>query len=214
MQDLPTNIWLFFGVVVSISLTGVLMPGPLLAATIAKGYKDKVAGIKIAIGHGLVEFPLMVLLILSVGLVFKEPAVKLAIGLVGGMLMMFLGTLMIRTRKKVAQEGADKIPYGSITTGALTTAVNPYFIFWWATIGLTLLNGAMEFGAIVVVMFAVVHWSCDFAWYSFTAFAVFKTKNLWTPLVHEIVFFLCGAVLFIFGIWVVVGPMLELLESL
>ncbi len=61
----------------------------------------------------------------------------------------------------------------------------------------------------VVVLFAIVHWSCDLAWYSLTAFAVFKTKHLWTPLVHQVVFGLCGLLLVFFGIYFIVWPWLE-----
>ena len=47
---------------VLISLTGVMAPGPITAVTIAKGSESKHAGAWIAIGHGVVEFPLMVLI--------------------------------------------------------------------------------------------------------------------------------------------------------
>jgi len=45
-----------------ISLSGVMMPGPLTAATIAKGYREQNAGIFIAMGHAVIELPLMALI--------------------------------------------------------------------------------------------------------------------------------------------------------
>jgi threonine/homoserine/homoserine lactone efflux protein len=213
VEDLTQNIWIFFGIAVVISLSGVMTPGPVFAAAVAKGYKDQSAGIKIALGHGLVEFPLMVLIILSLGYVFQNTAVKLGIGLVGGFLLVFLGIMMVRSRKEIASGDKDYIPYSSIITGALTTSANPYFFLWWATVGALLISNAQEFGAIVVVAFAVVHWTCDLAWYSFTSFAVFRTKHLWTPLVHEAVFGACGALMIIFGIYFMLGPATELTSS-
>lgn len=213
MEGLTQNIWIFFGIAVIISFSGVMTPGPVFAAAVAKGYKDQSAGIKIALGHGLVEFPLMVLIILSLGYVFQNTAVKLGIGLVGGILLVFLGILMVRSRKEIAGGDKDYIPYNSITTGALTTSANPYFFLWWATVGALLISNAQEFGAIVVVAFAIVHWTCDLAWYSFTSFAVFRTKHLWTPLVHEVVFGACGALMIIFGIYFMLGPASELTGS-
>ena len=213
MEDLTQNIWIFFGIAVVISLSGVMTPGPVFAAAVAKGYKDQSAGIKIALGHGLVEFPLMVLIILSLGYVFQNTAVKLGIGLVGGFLLIFLGILMVKSRKEIAGGDKDYIPYNSITTGVLTTSANPYFFLWWATVGALLISNAQEFGAIVVVAFAIVHWTCDLAWYSFTSFAVFRTKHLWTPLVHEAVFGACGAVMIVFGIYFMLGPASELANS-
>lgn len=213
MEELTQNIWIFFGIAVVISLSGVMTPGPVFAAAIAKGYKDQSAGIKIAIGHGLVEFPLMALIVLSLGYIFQNTAVKMGIGLVGGLLLVFLGILMVRSRKEIAGGDKDYIPYNSITTGVLTTSANPYFFLWWATVGALLISNAQEFGAIVVVAFAVVHWTCDLAWYSFTSFAVFRTKHLWTPLVHEAVFGACGALMIIFGIYFMLGPASELTGS-
>ena len=214
VEDLTDNIWVFFGIAVVISLSGVMTPGPVFAAAIAKGYKDKHAGIKIALGHGLVEFPLMALIVLSLGYVFENSLVKLGIGLVGGALLVFLGWMMVRSRKTIAEGGKEYIPYDSITAGALTTSANPYFFLWWATVGAFLVMNAEEFGALVVVLFAIVHWSCDLAWYTFTSFAVFKTKHLWTPLVHEIVFGGCGILMIVFGIYFIIGPAKELAESL
>jgi threonine/homoserine/homoserine lactone efflux protein len=213
VEELTQNIWIFFGIAVVISLSGVMTPGPVFAAAVAKGYKDQGAGIKIALGHGLVEFPLMALIILSLGYVFQNSAVKLGIGLIGGFLLVFLGLMMVRSRKKIAEGEKEYIPYNSITTGVLTTSANPYFFLWWATVGALLISNAQEFGSIVVVAFAVVHWSCDLAWYSFTSFAVFKTKHLWTPLVHEIVFGACGVLMIAFGIYFVFGPANELITS-
>lgn len=203
------NIWVFFGFVILISLSGVMTPGPVFAAAVAQGYKDKAAGIKIAIGHGIVEFPLMIMIAL-VGLgaekLFEEPGVKLGIGLVGGILLIFLGVSMIRSRKEIAEESKDQRAWNAMTAGVLTTSANPYFFIWWATVGVALVLNAQWFGPVVVVIFAVVHWSCDLAWYSFTSFAVYRTKHLWTPLVHEIVFGICGATMLVFGVYFIAGP--------
>ena len=208
--ELTDNVWTFLGITAVISLTGVLTPGPVFAATVAKGYKDERAGIKIALGHGLVEFPLMALIIFSLGYVFTNDYVKLGIGLVAGVLLVFMGMGMIRSRRTVAEKGLEHIPKNSILAGAITTSANPYFLLWWATVGAALIAGAQYYGALVVVIFAVVHWSCDLAWYTFTGVAVFRTKKLWTPVVHEIVFGACGALMIGFGVYFIAGPALEL----
>lgn len=210
MDPITQNIWVFFGMAIVISFSGVMMPGPVLAATIAKGYKDEKAGLKIALGHGLVEFPLMALIVLSVGFVFEDEKVMLAIGLVGGALLVFMGAMMVRSRKEIAVTGKDSLPESVLAAGALTTSANPYFFLWWATVGALLIFTAEEFGAIVIVIFAVVHWTCDLAWYSFTSFAVFRSRHLWTPLVHEIVFGTCGALMVIFGVYFILGPITEI----
>jgi threonine/homoserine/homoserine lactone efflux protein len=207
-----TNIWLFFASAIFISLTGVMTPGPLFAAAVAKGYKDDRAGIKIALGHGIVEFPLMALIVVSMDFIFENDIVKLGIGLVGGVLLLALGGSMIRSRKMVAGVEHEYIPFDSVTAGAVTSLTNPYFLLWWATVGAVLILNAEYFGPIIVVVFAVVHWSCDLVWYTFTSMLVFRTKHLWTPRVHEYVFGICGLIMVLFGVYFLVGPTAQLLD--
>ena len=57
--------------VAGISLSGVMMPGPVFAVTVAKSYKSRFAGIKIALGHALVEIPLMLLIYFGFGRFFQ-----------------------------------------------------------------------------------------------------------------------------------------------
>ena len=211
MDPVTDNLWVFFGITILISFSGVMMPGPVFAAAVAKGYEDERAGIKIALGHGLIEFPLMAFIVLSMGYAFTNELVRMAIGLVGGVLLVFLGASMIKARRMAVEEGGKVFPYGPLTAGAVTTSVNPYFFLWWATVGAILVMTAQEFGAMVVVVFAGVHWTCDLAWYWFTSFAVFRTRHLWTPLVHEVVFGVCGVLMVAFGVYFVVGPASELL---
>ena len=190
-----------------ISFSGVMMPGPVLAAAIAKGYRDEKAGIKIALGHGLIEFPLMALIVLSLGFIFEDERIMLAIGLVGGALLVFMGVKMVLERERIAVTGKDSLPESALVAGALTTSANPYFFLWWATVGAFLIVNAQEFGVVVVLVFAIVHWSCDLVWYAFTSLAVFRSRHLWTPLVHQLVFGTCGALMVLFGVYFIVGPL-------
>ncbi|MCJ7606838.1 MAG: LysE family translocator [Thermoplasmata archaeon] len=210
MEPLTDNLWIFLGMAVLISFSGVMTPGPVFAAAVAKGYKDERAGIRIALGHGLVEFPLIALVALSLGFVFENDLVKLVIGVVGGILLVYLGVSMVRSRKVIAEGEGEMFPYGAFAAGAITTSANPYFFLWWATVGAWLIFTAQELGAVVVLVFAVVHWSCDLGWYTFTSLAVFRTKHLWTPIVHELVFGVCGAIMIVFGIYFVAGPVADL----
>ena len=59
---LISDFGLFLASVVFISMSGVMLPGPLFAVTIEKASKWKTAGALIALGHGVIEFPLMFLI--------------------------------------------------------------------------------------------------------------------------------------------------------
>jgi threonine/homoserine/homoserine lactone efflux protein len=52
----------FICTIVGISLSGVMAPGPITAATLAAGERNRHAGAWICVGHILVELPLIVIL--------------------------------------------------------------------------------------------------------------------------------------------------------
>ncbi len=176
------------------------MPGPLTAATITKGYRDKYAGVLIALGHAVIEFPLMALIYLGFAHFFASPDAKKVIGLAGGLMLIFMGALMLRTIRRAVGEAAD-LPYNSFITGIVMTGTNPYFFIWWATIGIALIAAAGAFGIWGLLLFAVVHWSCDLIWEQFVSMSVFRTRHLWTQKVQRIVLGICALVLVGFGLW-------------
>lgn len=199
-MEVNTNLLLYLVSVIFISLSGVMMPGPVLAVTIAKGHKDKNAGAFVAFGHGIIELPLMILIYLGFAQFFTADAVKIVVGLVGGTMIALMGMQMFKSRKRIATEGRN-LPYSSLTAGIITTGANPYFFLWWATIGSTLILTATTFKLTGFLLFVIVHWLCDFFWYLFVSVATFKSKHLWTKRTHEIVFGACSAILVIFGLW-------------
>jgi len=59
---------------VLISLSGVMAPGPMTAAAVGMGSKSPHAGAFLAVGHGIVEFPLMVAILYGLSLIhISEP---------------------------------------------------------------------------------------------------------------------------------------------
>ncbi len=192
--------WVFLIGVVVISLSGVLMPGPVFAVTVAKGHQDSLAGAKIGVGHGVAEFPMMALIYFGFGSFFAHAPVKATIGIVGGIMLVFMGYGMIKDRNKLGDEGRS-LPYNSYTAGVLSTVVNPYWFLWWATVGVALVSKSITFGLIGFALMAVLHWLCDFFWGLFVSTSVFKTKHLWSKRAHQYVFMGCGIALVGFGVW-------------
>ena len=99
-MEFINDFYLFLASVLLISLSGVLMPGPLFAVTLKKAAKSKSAGALIAVGHGIVEFPLMFLIFFALSQFDIPTIVQVAVGLVGGLLMIFMGVQAFRNRHK------------------------------------------------------------------------------------------------------------------
>jgi len=209
--ELIPDFGLFLASVVLISMSGVMLPGPLFAVTIEKASKWKTAGALIALGHGVIEFPLMFLIFFMLSQFAIPDPVQSGIGLVGGSLMIYMGVQAFRNRNK--EEKAQANPKrDSLLAGIWTTAVNAGFILWWLTIGTALIHNAQSFGLLGFPVFAGVHWLCDFVWYTVIAFAIFKSRRFWTKRVHEGISLFCVAVFVGFGayffgsaLWTAIG---------
>ncbi|MCL5876257.1 MAG: LysE family translocator [Candidatus Bathyarchaeota archaeon] len=193
-----TEFPMFLASVLLISLSGVLMPGPLFAITIKKAAKSKISGALIAIGHGVVEFPLMFLIFFILSEVEVPMIAQIAVGLVGGALMIFMGVQTYHNRHR--QEAFTISPKrDSVIAGIYTTAANAGFILWWLTIGTTLILNAKLFGLLGFSIFAGVHWFTDFAWYTAAAFLIFKSQRFWNDRVRMGITLFCVVVFIGFG---------------
>jgi len=206
-MEVITDFYLFLISVIFISLSGVMMPGPLFAVTIAKSFKNKIAGVLVSFGHGIIEFPLMFLIYFGFAQLLASSAIQRVIGLIGGLIMMYMGFRTIKTEKKTSEE-YEEYRHSSIIAGILTTGANPYFLLWWATIGAALIVNATLFGFIGFLVFAITHWLCDLLWNTFVSMTVFKSRRFWTKKVHNIIFGFCFVVFVGFGLWFFISALL------
>ena len=169
-----------FGIeVIAISASGVLAPGPLFFANLAYGiHHDKWSGIKVAYGHTTVELPLII--ILAAGLFTFDTAKKYAsaLGVIGGIAILAFAGLQIVSIIK--QKRGDDTPdiAGSkdpFIVGIALSALNPFFILWWLTVGLKLIADSAAFGvtAGLAMLFALHIWM-DYAWLGSTAYLASK----------------------------------------
>ena len=199
-MDFLLNVPVFLASVVIISLSGVMMPGPVMAVTISKGRSNGNAGAIIALGHGIIEIPLMILIYFGFAPFFSYEIVRRVIGFIGGIMLGFMGLQMFKAKDQIGGKERN-MKFSSMFSGVVTTGANPYFFLWWATIGSALVINSTLFGLTGFLLFALVHWLCDFFWHLFVSKAVYKSRNLWNSKVHKIVFSVCASILIIFGTW-------------
>ncbi len=196
----------FLALTAFLSLTGVMMPGPVFAVTLAKGQRQPSAGAFISLGHGLVELPLVVLIAVGLGRFFGTSWWKLGVGLLGGILLMAVGLDMIRRRDNLAV-GKVGPPSSSLSAGLLTTLANPYFFIWWAGIGAGLVARASAWGRAGLAAFYLVHWLSDLGWSLLVSILAHRAGRVWSPRVHRVVFAACGLLLVGCGGWFVWGAL-------
>ena len=207
------SLLLFLLQVFGISLSGALQPGPVTAAAITMGARQRFAGTLMALGHGIIEFPLMVLLIFGVGELLKIPSVGIAIGLAGGAFLVLMGIQMLRDLGKTDDRVLRVTKSGPLVTGIVLTGGNPYFLIWWSTVGLTLVTTAKGFGVWAFVLFAFAHWTCDLVWLTALSWGSFKGTSVLGPKRQRLILMFCAVALLAFGVYFV-GDKLVLLVRL
>lgn len=194
----------FLASVAVISLSGVLMPGPAFAVTVAKSYKSPFAGIKVALGHALVEVPVMVLIYHGLARFFDQEPVQIGLYLGGGAILIWMGIGMFRARSRLVEEGRD-VPYNAVVAGVVTSALNPFFILWWLVVGSMLIMKSLSFGLIGFALLITVHLLCDFGWLAFVSNLVYRTKSFWKGKFQGGLFIACSWLLIGFGGWFLVS---------
>ena len=197
-----SNIIEFAIIVIIISASGVMSPGPLFAANITYGLKQGTkAGIKIAIGHSLVELPLVILLGIGIFSLEIFPEFKIIISILGAITLFVFAFMQIKSTLKKNEKSETKLKQGPIITGVLLSALNPFFIIWWLTIGLKLISDAMAIWAFVGILIVfVLHVWMDFVWLGSTAFLISKSKKIISNTNYKIIMLALSVILIYFGI--------------
>ena len=184
---------------VGISLSGVMAPGPITAATLAAGARSRHAGAMIALGHAVVEIPLILILSAGVGSFLEDSTIRAGIGLAGGVVLLMMGLQLLLSLRNPSVGSPAPAQHHPVVAGILLTAANPYFLVWWATVGLALATQAMTFGAAMLLLFAVVHWLCDLVWLEVLSVTGFKGSEVFGKRAQATVSVVCGIMLLGFG---------------
>ena len=193
-------VWFLVQVFV-ISISGAMQPGPVTATSITMGTRNRWAGSWVAVGHGIVEFPLMILIVLGLGSIFQKNHVQIVIGILGGLTLLYMANGMFRTASQNSGAQAAAKMDKPVWAGVVLTISNPYFLIWWATVGLWLATGATKIGLHAFILFTIVHWLVDFMWVTALSFASFHGTTLLGPNVQKRVMQVCAGAMLFFGLY-------------
>jgi threonine/homoserine/homoserine lactone efflux protein len=192
-------LWGFLLETVFISLSGVMSPGPVTAVTVGRGSESPRVGALVAIGHGIVEFPLIALVFWGFGYLVDAPYVTAAIAFLGGVLLLVMGIGMFRSSRTaaIAATRCSRLP---LVAGILLSIGNPFFLIWWATVGAALISRSIQFGIWGLVGLALAHWFCDLGWCTFLSTLSFTGGQFFGRRYQRVVFLVCGAFLVAMGL--------------
>lgn len=196
------EIILFLATVFVVSLSGAMAPGPVTATTITLGARKKYAGTFMAIGHGIIEVPLFLLVVFGLGNFLNTPPARIAIGLSGGLVLLWMGRGMFKDARKASLQACDNVKSKSpVLAGIILSASNPYFLIWWVTVGMRLATDPRAQHWFVLTLFIIVHWLVDLIWFQTLSFASYKGAEIMTEKHFRTVLSICAFALIAFGIY-------------
>jgi threonine/homoserine/homoserine lactone efflux protein len=196
--------------IVLVSASGVLTPGPLFFANIALSkYGGFWSGIKIAIGHTMVELPVIILYSLPL-IAFTYPNTNFnifkIISIIGGTSLIIFGIFyVVRILSKNDSLKATVKPSrieNPILAGILFTGVNPFFYLWWFSVGVKLISDSLQLLGypLGIVFLFFVHIWMDYAWLGISSFIASRGIRIIGSQYHKLVIILLALPLFYYGI--------------
>ena len=117
----------------------------------------------------------------------------------GGLFLLLMGVQLLLALWRPSVGAAAPAERHPVVIGVVLTIANPYFLIWWATVGLSLALEAMAFGVLMLVLFAIIHWLCDLVWLEILSFAGFTGSEFFGRRAQTVVSCICGIVLIGFG---------------
>jgi threonine/homoserine/homoserine lactone efflux protein len=189
-----------------VGFSGAIVPGPMLTVSITesfkKGYK---AGTSVVFGHVAAETGMVVLLALGLSQILGLKAPFIAICVVGGAFLVFMGINLIKSgqgRASIQATPEKRAPaYGPIYGGIITSLSNPFFFLWWLTVGAAFVfEGLRLAGLVGLAAFLIGHWASDFSWYGFVSVCADRGAAIAGDSAYRIVLISCGVFLSILGL--------------
>ncbi len=193
-----------------IALSGAIMPGPVLTLTISESTKRGfIAGPLIVLGHAVLEILLLVLLVLGFADLINNPALLGIVGIAGGSVLLCISFDMLKDIRQIRLDLSigKSARGGPIIAGILTSLANPYWIIWWATIGLGYVIISMKLGFIGVAVFFAGHILADLLWYSAVSLLVSRGRKHISDRIYRGIIGTCAVMLVFFGIYFGVSGM-------
>lgn len=200
-------ITIFFSSLV-IALSGAMMPGPLLTVTISESTrKGAIAGPILIGGHAILELALLAALLLGLSPFLQNPIFFMVVAIAGGAIMFWMAWGMFRSipTLKVHSEAVIDKKNNLLLSGILMSLANPYWIIWWATIGIGYILHAQKYGFMGIALFYLGHIAGDLLWYSAISLAIAKGKKLFTDKTYKVLIAVCGTFLVSFAIYLIVS---------
>jgi len=196
-----------------LAFSGAMMPGPFMTMTIGESARSGPwVGPKMIAGHAVLEIVLLIAIFYGLAPLFQKDLFFVLIALIGGGIMIWMSQSMFRTLPKleIKTTTASTKTMNLYLAGILMSLANPYWIIWWATIGLGYVLHSQKLGFLGIVFFFVGHILGDLVWYSAISVAVGKGRKFFGNKTYRILVGTCAVFLAFFAVWLIYDGIIKL----
>jgi threonine/homoserine/homoserine lactone efflux protein len=129
------------------------------------------------------------------------------IGLLGGAFLLWMGLDIARSAwwgaVSLSLTSAERsgTQVGPVVAGVLVSISNPYWVLWWATVGVSYVALALRQGPLALGSFYVGHILADLSWYSLVAFVITAGRSLLSQPVYRGLLVVCGLFLIALSVY-------------
>jgi threonine/homoserine/homoserine lactone efflux protein len=195
---------------------GAMIPGPSLIVIlyIANG-KNVISGITASIGHGIGIFIYALISIFSISFIIKiAPFTFQIIQFIGAIFLIYIGYKIIfiksSNEKKVDQKKITQSLLESFILGLTTSLINPKVIIFFTSIFSQFLDD--NYSLSTKIGMAFLAGIIDTTWYILASYSVnLKTIKNYIKSNQKLIFFILGAILIIFSIYLIYRSMIYFL---
>jgi len=196
--------------IILVSVSGVLSPGPLFFANLVLSKNGGFwSGIKIAIGHTIVELPVVILYSIPL-IIFTSQSVTFSIinfiSFIGGISLISFGILFVvkiisknNMHNYIIESSRIEKP---VIAGMLFTGINPFFFLWWISVGIKLISDSIALLGypIGIAFLFLVHVWMDYAWLGLTSYFASRGISVLRSQYHKFIILILTIPLFYYGI--------------
>ena len=185
-----------------VAFSGAMMPGPLLTVTISESSRrGAIAGPLMIFGHGLLELLLVIALLSGFAAVLHREDVFICIALLGGATLFWMATSMLKSLPTLclSQQATTEKQKNLVIAGIVLSAANPYWLIWWASIGLGYIMHSARFGFMGVASFFIGHILADLVWYALISFGIAGGRRFFSDTLYRRLIGGCAVFLLLFS---------------
>lgn len=202
-----------------IGFTGAMIPGPMTSVAVHHSVGlGWIAGPMVVSGHAILELCMVAAIALGAAQFLTTPLFTGLVGLIGGLVLVYLGVGVVRHADETQLEGIGQAAvvdrpsrtahslFAAVAAGVTTSLSNPFWPIWWGSVGAGHVALALAASGMAgVVAFFIGHIAADLTWFTALTAAVVTGGRRVSPRAVRVTLKLLGVFMLVMAVYFIVS---------